>query len=110
MPKVLISLSLPLLATLLLPACVSAPISLQTQRTGCDALIPPSWRERVQAPEFHGNGDLVGDWQAYADAVAGRLGVANDQKEGTIYIFTTCEARDAAAVHQATRRRFLGLF
>jgi len=47
---------------------------------------------------------------AYADAVTGRLDVANDRTKSAIGIVERCEARDAAAVKRATRRRFLGIF
>jgi hypothetical protein len=51
----------------------------------------------------------VGDWIVQADREAARGDVADDRTKATIHIYTACEARDAAAVQHATRRRFLGL-
>jgi hypothetical protein len=42
--------------------------------------------------------------------VTGRLDQANERTTSAIGIVERCEARDAAAVGQATRRRFLGIF
>jgi hypothetical protein len=52
---------------------------------------------------------MIGDWIAYADAVTGKLDIANDRTVSAIGIVERCEARDAEAVKRATRRRFLGL-
>lgn len=97
-------------AMLVLPACVGGPVSVTAQPAGCAALLPPEWRKGVEAPEFSGGGDVVGDWVSYADAVLGRLDVANDRTVSAIGIVERCEARDAAAIKQATKRRFLGIF
>ena len=97
---------LPLLAMLLLPACVTAPLSVSTQPTGCGALIPRAWKSPVPAPAFEGSGDTVADWQVYADAVTGKLDVANDRTVSTIEIVENCEARDALAVKRGRRGFF----
>lgn len=98
-----------LCATLALPACASAPLSVTAQPVGCAALLPPEWRNGVEAPEFSGDGSKVGDWVAYADAVTGRLDVANDRTVSSIGIIERCEARDKEAFDRATRRKFLGI-
>lgn len=71
---------------------------------GCAALLPPEWRKGVSAPEFAGAGDQVGDWVSFADAVTGKLDVANDRTVSTIGIVERCEARDEDAFKKATRR------
>jgi hypothetical protein len=53
---------------------------------------------------------VVGDWIAYADAVTGRLDIANDRTISAISIVERCETRDREAIRRATRRRFLGVF
>lgn len=55
-------------------------------------------------------GNEVGDWISFADAQTAKLDAANDRTRSTIEIVSKCEARDAAAVKRATRRKFLGLF
>jgi hypothetical protein len=100
---------IPLCAMLALPACVSAPLSVGARPVSCTALLPPEWKNGVAAPEFSGNGSMIGDWIAYADAVTGKLDIANDRTVSAIGIVERCEARDAEAVKRATRRRFLGL-
>lgn len=55
-------------------------------------------------------GTTVGDWVAFADAQTGRLDIANERTKSAIGIVERCEARDAAAVRRATRRRVLGIF
>ena len=100
----------PLCAMLVLPACVSAPLSVGARPVSCAALLPPEWKNGVEAPEFSGNGNVIGDWVAYADAVTGKLDVANDRTVSAIGIIERCETRDAEAVKRATRRRFLGIF
>ena len=109
MPKVPMLRLIPLSAILALPACVAAPLSVTAQPASCAALLPPEWRKPVEAPEFSGNGDQVGDWIVYADAVTGKLDVANDRTVSAIGIVERCEERDRLAVKKATRRRFLGL-
>ncbi len=111
MLKVRLTRSLPLLAMLLLPACALGGLSVSTQQTGCGALIPKAWRSPVPAPAFEGSGDTVADWQVYADAVTGKLDVANDRTTSTIEIVENCEARDARAVQRGRRgffRRIVG--
>jgi hypothetical protein len=52
----------------------------------------------------------VGDWIAFGDAQTGKLDQANGRTSDAISIVERCEARDAAAVKRATRRKVLGLF
>jgi hypothetical protein len=99
-------LALPLLAA---TACAAGPLTVTTQAAGCASLIPPEWRGGVDGAELP-SGDTVGDWIAFADAQTGKLDQANDRTSSTIGIVERCEVRDAAAVRQATRRRFLGIF
>lgn len=110
MRKAQLTMLIPLSAMLGLPACVSAPVSVTASPVSCAALLPAEWSKGVDAPEFSGNGDQVGDWVAYADAVTGKLDVANDRTVSAIGIVSRCEARDAAAVQRATRRKVLGIF
>lgn len=93
-----------------LQACVGGTVSVVPQGAGCSALIPPTWAQGVEAPEFTGKGDVVGDWITYADAVVGRLDVANDRQKSTIHLLTACEKRDAAAVKQARKGWLARLF
>jgi hypothetical protein len=63
----------------------------------------------VEAPEFSGDGSKVGEWVSYADAVTGKLDVANDRTKSAIGIVARCEQRDQQAVKSATRRRLFGI-
>lgn len=54
------------------------------------------------------SGDVLADWQVFADAQTGQLDKANDRYRAAIGIVQRCEARDAAAVKRA-RGGFLGL-
>lgn len=66
----------------------------------CSALIPGSWRQPVPgAPLPEGN--VVGDWIAFADAQTGQLDKANGRTVDAIGIIERCEARDRAAVKRA---------
>jgi len=56
------------------------------------------------------DGNTVGDWIVFGDAQTARLDQANSRTKDAIEIQRRCEARDAAAVKKATRRRFLGIF
>lgn len=96
------------LVTLALQACVGGPPIVTTSGAGCASLIPPEWREGVAGADLP-DGNTVGDWIAFGDAQTGKLDQANDRTASTIGIVERCEARDAEAVRQATRRRFLGL-
>ena len=49
-------------------------------------------------------------WIGFGVAEAGQLQKANGRTRDAIGIVGRCEARDAAAVHQAARRKFLGIF
>jgi hypothetical protein len=90
-------------------ACVGGPPIVTTQAAGCASLIPPDWRQPVAGADLPA-GSTVGEWIAFADAQTGKLDQANDRTVSAIGIVERCEARDAAAVRQATRRRFLGVF
>jgi hypothetical protein len=76
---------------------------------GCSALLPPEWKNGVPGAELP-EGNTVGDWISFADQQTGRLDTANDRMKATVGIVERCEARDAAAIKRATRRRFLGIF
>lgn len=76
---------------------------------GCSGLLPPEWKQGVEGADLP-VGDDVGDWVSFADAQTGRLDIANDRTKSAIGIVERCEARDAKAVKQATKRKFLGIF
>lgn len=99
-------------AVLLTTGCAmfggGAPV-LTTQSAGCSSLIPETWKTPVEAPPLPDD-HTAGGLGAFADAVLGRLDIANDRTVSAIGIVSRCEARDAAAVRQATRRRILGIF
>lgn len=86
---------------LLLVGC-SAPTVLSTPNS-CATLLPADWKQGVPGVELP-TGDTVGDWVAFADAQTGKLDMANGRTRDAIEIIERCEARDAAAVKQATRR------
>lgn len=110
-------LMLALILTPTLPACVpfagGRPI-VTTQRAGCSTLVPTEWENGVPPAEIPRGivtgTATVGDWQVLADREAARGDTADERTKATIHIYRSCEARDAAAVGQATRRRFLGVF
>lgn len=107
MLKVRTSRLLPLFAMLVLPACVAGPRIVTVPTGGCAALLPQEWRKPVDAPALDNGGETIGDWVSYADAVTGKLDVANDRTVSSIGIIERCEARDQAAVKRASRG-FLG--
>jgi hypothetical protein len=109
MPKGLMSASALALMLPGLGACVAAPLTVTTHAAACSALLPPDWKQGVAGAPLP-EGDTVGDWVAFADAQTGKLDIANMRTRDAIGIVERCEARDAAAVKQATRRRFLGIF
>lgn len=76
----------------------------------CSALLPAEWRQGVPGADLPADAANTADWIAFADAQTGRLDQANGRTRDAIGIVERCEARDAAAVQRATRRRFLGLF
>ncbi len=76
----------------------------------CAAILPQSWKEGVSAPEFSGSGNQVGDWISYADAVTGKLDVANDRTVSAIGIVERCEKRDSEAVRRSTKSWIARLF
>lgn len=87
---------------------------MTTQRAGCGSLIPSDWANGTPAAEIVEaiiNGTAtIADWQVQTDREAERGDVADDRTKATIHIYTACEARDAAAVKRATKRKFLGIF
>lgn len=90
----------------MLGGCVTGgPIVASTN--SCPMLIPDTWREPVAAPPLP-EGLTVGDWIAFADAVVGKLDIANGRNADTLTIIERCTARDAAAVKRS-RSRFLGV-
>ncbi len=96
------------LAFLAFTACAGTPIVVATPNS-CATLLPSEWSQGVEGAPLP-DGNTVADWVAFGDAQTGRLDVANDRTKSAIGIVSRCEARDAAAVKQATRRKFLGLF
>lgn len=96
-----------LFVTLACAGCASAPPIVATP-AACSSLIPDSWRKGVPGAPLP-EGDIVGDWIAFANAEAAQLDKANGRTLDAIGIFERCEARDAAAVKRA-RARFLGIF
>lgn len=82
---------------------------MTTQGAGCSQLLPGEWRQGVEGAPLP-DGDTAGDWIAFGDAQTARLDVANDRTKSAIGIVERCEARDAKAVKQATKRKFLGIF
>lgn len=94
-----------ILAPLLLAGCISGGPIIASANS-CPMLIPDTWREPVAPPPLP-DGLTVGDWIAFADALAGKLDIANGQKADTLTIIERCTARDAEAVQ---RPRFLGVF
>lgn len=112
MRKALLSLSILLLMLGgCLPFAAGHP-TLTTQPAGCSSLIPSDWAGGTPAAEIvagiASGSATVGDWIVQADREAARGDVADDRTRAAIHIYTACEARDAAAVRQATRRGLLG--
>lgn len=89
-----------ILTIALLSAC-AGPTVLSTPN-GCQLLVPDAWAQGVAAPDLPA-GDTVGEWIAYADAVVGKLDVANGRYKDAREIENKCVARDSAAVRKATR-------
>ncbi len=110
MHKVRKSSLLPLFAMLVLPACVSGPRIVTVQTGGCAALLPQEWRKPVSAPALDNGGETIGDWVSYADAVTGKLDVANDRTVSAIGIVERCEKRDALAIKKGSRGWLARLF
>lgn len=89
-------------------SCAGTPV-VTAMPNSCASLLPSEWKQGVAGAPLP-DGDTVGDWIAFADQQTGKLDVANDRTKSAIGIVERCEARDAAAVKHATRRRFLGIF
>lgn len=82
---------------------------MTTQSANCSTLLPAEWRQGVAGAELP-QGDTIGDWIVFGDQQTARLDQANGRTKDAIGIVERCEARDAAAVKRATRRKFLGVF
>jgi hypothetical protein len=91
-----------------LSACAGAPVVTATP-SACATLLPQSWKAGV-APAPLPDGNTVGDWIAFGDAQTGKLDQANGRTKDAIEIVERCEARDAAAIKNATRGFFGRLF
>ena len=91
-----------------LGGCVGAP-PIAAIPSACSTLIPASWRAPVPGAPLPG-GHTVGDWIAFGDAQTAQLDKANGRTGDALDIVARCEARDAAAVKKAGRRRVLGVF
>ena len=82
-------------------SCAGTPI-VTAAPSSCAALLPPEWKQGVAGAPLPA-GDTVADWEVFADAQTGRLDVANSRTRDSIGIIERCEARDAAAVRNATK-------
>ena len=98
----------PLLLVAGLSACAGTPI-VTAMPNSCASLLPQEWKQGVAGAPLP-DGDTVADWITFADQQTGKLDIANDRTKASIGIIERCEARDAAAIKHATRRRFLGIF
>lgn len=80
----------------------------------CSSLLPTDWSSGVaDAPapaQAAAPLDQLKAWIGFGVAEAGQLQKANGRTRDAIGIVERCEARDAAAVHKAARRKFLGIF
>lgn len=97
---------IPLLATQACGLFASGRPIVATQ-SACSSLLPDEWLSGVVGAPLP-TGDVLADWQVFADAQTGQLDKANDRYRAAIGIVGRCEARDAAAVKRASRS-FLGL-
>ena len=109
MHKVRMLLLAPLLMTQGCALFAGGPRIVAPNVAACSTLVPPDWAAGVAGAELPG-GSTVGDWIAFGDAQTARLDQANGRTRDAVGIVERCETRDAAAVRQATRRRFLGIF
>lgn len=66
-------------------------------RAACSSLIPDEWRKGVPGADLP-PGDVLSDWQIFADAQTGQLDKANGRTADTIAVIERCEDRDRAAV------------
>ena len=100
----------PLLLAVALPlgACAGTPV-VTAMPNSCASLLPQEWKQGVAGAPLP-DGDTVGDWITFADQQTGKLDQANERTKAAIGIVERCEARDAAAIKHATRRKFLGIF
>ena len=95
-------------SALSLSACAATPI-VTAAPSSCASLLPQEWMQGVAGAPLP-DGNTVADWEVFADAQTGRLDQANGRTKDAIGIVERCEARDAAAIKRATRRKFLGIF
>jgi len=101
-------LSILLPALLACAACAGAP-PIAAIPSACSTLIPASWHDPVPGAPLPA-GRTVGDWIAFGDAQTAQLDKANGRTGDALDIVARCEARDAAAVKRAARRKVLGVF
>lgn len=92
-----------LLPVVLLCAACAGSIQVLTPAAGCSSLVPAGWTEPVPSAAFPANLADVRDWQVFGVEQTGQLAKANGRTSDVIEIVRSCEARDAAAVRQATR-------
>ncbi len=80
-----------------LGACASiSPQVVTLPVLDCGALIPPSFRQPIQAPPIPG--DTVGAIASALDAAVSRLDLANQREADTIAIADACRAEQAKVV------------
>lgn len=100
------ALMIPFLLMFMLPGCAliagGRPV-VSTQSAGCSTLTPRSWHDGIAAPPYPE--PTIGALIAAYNVLEGLLESANDRQKATMDIQERCEARDALAVHQATRHR-----
>lgn len=104
-----------MLLLLMLPAvvgCVQSP-PIFAPPPACSSLLPADWASPVADAPAPGFGsaalDLLKAWIGYGVGETGQLAKANGRTRDAIGIVARCESRDAAAVHQVARHKFLGL-
>lgn len=108
-PRPARTLLLPLLLAMQACAPFASERPIAAIPSACASLLPDEWLGGVIGAPLP-EGDVLADWQVFADAQTGQLDKANDRYRAAIGIVQRCEARDAAAVQAARRRRFLGIF
>jgi len=96
------------ISILSLSACAGPPV-VTASSSACASLLPPDWKQGVAGADLP-DGNVLGDWIVFGDALAGKLDQANGRTKDAIGIVERCEARDAAAVKRATRGFFGRLF
>jgi hypothetical protein len=87
--------------------CVT-PGPILAETGNCSGYVPDAWREPVPGADLP-EGNVVGDWVAFADAQTGQLDKANGRMADTLHIVGECERRAAEAIARS-RPKFLGVF